>query len=492
MSFPRSPLSIAIIGGGFSGAATAYQLVTQANLPLQISIYEPRAALGAGLAYSTADPVHRINVPAHRMTLIPEDEAHFHRWLMEEYGLTQWRGPAGDDEALLPDGRCFPARRLFGAYVDAQLRGLTETGKISHLRSRVERLEAVGEQWRIHAQNDGSAETAHAEPRLADVVIIATSHPPPQPPSLLAKAFGSEPKFIANPWAEDALSAIGKRDRILIVGTGLTMADMVATLDRLGHEGPITAISRRGQRSRSHAETAVEPYGDFINPPAKSALQLLHNVRRAIQPDQPWQGLFDQLRTQGGPIWQALNLEERRRFIRHLRPFWDTHRFRIAPQVGALLDEKLKQGELQVKAASLQSAQMDGEAFSVNFRSRAGEYWQESFDAVIATTGPGHGEIIHSQKFLAHLAQHKALAVDPTGLGLAVDEQSHLLGPDGSYPNLYVVGPLARGTFGELMGLPEVSNHAQMLARHIQQHHVRRDRADDRPQRSAKFAPLDL
>jgi len=65
---------IAIIGGGVSGTAVAFHLMQYKPLqPGQLFIFEPRARLGAGLAYDTQDPAHRINVPAAKMSLLPDD-----------------------------------------------------------------------------------------------------------------------------------------------------------------------------------------------------------------------------------------------------------------------------------------------------------------------------------------------------------------------------------------------------------------------------------
>lgn len=450
--------SVAIIGGGFTGAAVAYHLARLADDPVRILVFEPREAIGLGVAYSAQDPVHRINVPATRMTLLPDDEDHFARWLAAHGGLDS------DPDATLPNGQSYPARRLFGRYVSEQLRPLLASGQVEHHRARIISVESLGSNWLLA--------TDSGESFVADIVVIASSHPPPVPPAILAEAFGGEPKFITDPWATAALAPIEKSDCILIVGTGLTMADTIATLDARGHRGHITAISRRGQRSHSQAPTHVEPYGDFVTPRSRTALDLLRRVRAAARAGGPWQGMFDRLRTQGSDIWKALPLVERRRLIRHLRPFWGTHRFRIAPQIGAILERRIAEGTLTVEAASIRQAEMQSGRFAVTLQGRAGRNRSgtprtQSFNAVIATTGPGHGSILNSQPFLSELFASGSLVPDPTGLGVAVSESSHLIGTQGPNPRAFVAGPLARGTVGELMGLPEVTNHAVSVAKTI-------------------------
>lgn len=450
--------TVAIIGGGFTGAAVAYHLARLACYPVRISVFEPRAEIGLGVAYSTQDPVHRINVPAARMTLLPDDEDHFARWLAAHGELD------GDPDATVADGQSYPARSLFGRYVAEHLQPLLASGRIDHHRARITSVAGEDSGWRL--------KTDAGQSFAADILVIATSHPPPVPPANLAQAFVGEPKFVTDPWGTEALAPIGQDDRILIVGTGLTMADTIASLDARGHRGQITAISRRGQRSHSHAPTHVEPFGDFVTRPSRSALDLLHRVRATARAGGPWQGLFDRLRMQGSDIWKALPMVERQRLIRHLRPFWDTHRFRIAPQIGAVLDRRIAEGTLTIEAASIRQAEMRSGRFAVTLQCRAGQSRSDtlrtqSFDAVIATTGPGHGSILNSQPFLAELLASGSLVPDPTGLGIAVDEASSLIGTRGPNPRAFVAGPLARGTFGELMGLPEVTNHALSVAKTI-------------------------
>jgi hydroxyacylglutathione hydrolase len=42
-----------------------------------VTIVEPRAALGRGLAYSTSFDEHLLNVPAGKMSALPAEPSHF-------------------------------------------------------------------------------------------------------------------------------------------------------------------------------------------------------------------------------------------------------------------------------------------------------------------------------------------------------------------------------------------------------------------------------
>jgi len=450
--------TIAIIGGGFTGAAIAWHLARLGVAPAsRIVVVEPRDTIGAGLAYSATDPAFRINVPAAKMSLDARDLGDFQAWLDATDAV------AGDPAATLADGRVFPRRSVFGAYVADRLAPALDSGLVEHVKAAatsVERDPSGG--YRIALGEKGQLQ--------ADLLILAITHPPPKPPAVLAKALDGHPRFVTDTTAAGALDSVRPRDRVLVVGTGLTGADIIASLDARGHAGPILAISRRGLRSRGHAPAAYPARGDFTSRPAPTARALLAAIRRELgvarEAGETWHSVFDALRSQGPAIWAALTVEERRRLVRHLRPFWDVHRFRIAPQVEAVLEQRLADGSLAIEAASLGAARVEGEDMVVTLMSRGGGGSSEQrFDAVLIATGPAHGRILESQPLLASVGALGLIRPDPVGLGIDTAPDASALTSSGeAVPDILIAGPLARGTFGELMGLPEVAAYAGVIA----------------------------
>ena len=461
MNVPR----VAIVGGGFAGAAFALHLI-RANgpTPLAIDIYEPRPLLGAGLAYSSADPEHRINVTAARMAVFAEDPTHFDRWFRET-------GEAAlDPEAMLEDGRAYPRRAAFGRYVDQLLRTVLAaypTIAFRHRRIEVAEVTRRGSGYRLRGADDTES--------TADCLILSTGHPAPCKLAGVSAEVAAHPRFIMDPWHADALRPIRVRDEALIVGTGLTMADVVASLRARGHVGPITAISRHGLTARPRTTLSVEAFGAFDRQPTRSVAQLLHRVRlagrQAALEGRPWECVIDALRQQATTVWQALSPESRRRFLRHLRPWWDAHRYQIAPQVARVLAETQRSGQLKVMQASVHSLRLfQGSLQAVlNLRGSPAEARTHGFfDAVVNCTGPGHGAAVHSNPALRSLSEQGLLRADGLGLGVEVDHLSRVIGREGKpTPNLFVAGPLARGHFGELMGLPQVSTQPERLAFYV-------------------------
>ncbi|TIR89097.1 FAD/NAD(P)-binding protein, partial [Mesorhizobium sp.] len=418
---PRPRSHVVVLGGGFTGAAVAWHLARRSARPL-ITILEPRPFLGGGLAYSSEELSHRINVPAARMSLAPDDPEHFLRWLGASGEVER------DPDAVWRNGDIYPRRRVFGRYVAEHLEPLVAAGVIDHVRER-----ATG----VTRAADGRGWTVQTRGRRlsADIVVLAMTHPLPDVPAALtpiADAAG----FIADPYAAGALAAIYRHASVLIVGSGLTSADTVAELDRRGHRGRILAVSRHGLRSRGHPDIRGAPFGDFASAPATTALGLLENIRSTLAMadaiDVNWQSVFDQLRLQGPLLWSALEPDDRTRLVRRLRAFWDVHRFRIAPQVEAVLDRRHAEGTFENIAARPMGSRREGDALAVSLR-RRGQRQAETgrFDVVINTTGPAHGRALQSNPALRSLADAGLIRADRHGLGIETGLDSHAIGPDG-------------------------------------------------------------
>ncbi|RXF72031.1 FAD/NAD(P)-binding protein [Hansschlegelia zhihuaiae] len=417
--------TVAIIGGGFSGAVLAHQLVRRAPGQFRIVIVEPRRNLGGGVAYSTADPAHRINVPSSRMSFIPSDPCHFDRWLKADGALKD------DPDALLPDGRAFPRRATFGRYSAETIEPYLLTGEIEH---RCRRAETVR-----RSETGYEVELSDGERIAADHVALAATHPSPSPPPAL-EGLAGDTRMIVDTQDSAALGRVAPDARVLIVGCGLTMADIVASLAARGHRGKITAVSRRVRRT----------------------------VRAAEQQGRPWQHVLDAARFQGAVIWAELPEAERRKVVRRLRAFWDVHRFRVAPQVEREIERLRADGALTVLKGEPVHAAARADALEVEIRLRGGQRVVAAYDAVTLATGPAHRKLPETSPLIGQLVRDGLVSTDRIGLGLATDETSVALGQDGRpSESFWIAGPLARAAFGELMGLPEVARHAELVAAHI-------------------------
>jgi uncharacterized NAD(P)/FAD-binding protein YdhS len=194
-------------------------------------------------------------------------------------------------------------------------------------------------------------------------------------------------------------------------------------------------------------------------------------VRNAAKEGKPWECVIDALRLQATAVWQGLSPASRLRFLRHLRAWWDVHRYQIAPQLDRVLVEYRRSGRLKIVKADIRAIETYQGSFHILLRLRGKQRHPETerfFDAVVNCTGPDHGTVVQSNPVLRAMAARGLLRADPQGLGIEVDQFARVVGSDGTPSrNLFVAGPLARGYFGELMGLPQVSQQPERLAAYI-------------------------
>jgi uncharacterized NAD(P)/FAD-binding protein YdhS len=445
---------VAIVGGGVSGGMLAIQLLRRATLPLDIVVIEPRAVVGRGVAYSTTNPAHLLNVRAGNMSAFEREPDHFLRWL-------DARVPAPADHWRADS---FAPRALFGRYVVDVLRKSRIAAP--EVRIRHARTQAVA-----IAERDRRMVVRLADGRnlLVDRVALCPGNFPPAPPRNLSPVMHAA-GFLHDPWDWPALGAIGTDDPVLLLGTGLTMVDVLLELDALGHRGPVLAISRHGLLPRAHAPSRPCPAIADAVTAARGAGTLLRIIRaaaaRAEATGDGWRGVIDGLRPHTQALWRQLEPAERQRFLRHLQPWWDVHRHRMAPQVAARIGQLERDGRLTVAAGRIATIADAAGALTGTWSPR-GTTARKPFRVcwVVNCTGPVCDYSRIRDPLIRHLLNLGRARPDSLHLGLDVAVDGSVIDHAGTPSDrLFALGPPTRGMFWEITAVPDIRKAAERLA----------------------------
>lgn len=449
---------VAIVGGGYAGAVFAIHLARKATRRVEIHIVEPRAVLGAGVAFATEDPVCRLNVPTRSMFIFRDYRAHFHDWVIGR-GLDR-----ADPQALAVDGNLYMRRAVFGDYMAELVAEVA--ARAARLVTLVhERASAIGIEKRpsgIAVQLDDGRSV------VADRVVLACSHGAPEPPWPGADALRDDSRILGDPWAGAALDRIPRDAPVLIAGTALTMADVYASLRARFHTGLVTAVSRRGLCSQVFAPFEEGRVILENRPIPSTASSMLAAVRGEIDRlgRLRWRDVIDACRWNAPRLWGCLPEAERRRLLRHVRPWWDTHRYRIAPQVGDVLEAGRSRGDIVIRAARIVSVTPSGSNLSVAVRPRGGDRVETiEVGAIVNCSGPSHRVTAGASPLYASMLGQGMVAPDPVGLGLRVDDACRTIDAQERVNGwLRAIGPLTRARFGEIVGAPEIGVQADRVA----------------------------
>lgn len=453
------PRSIGIIGGGFTGALLALHLLRRCDEQDRIFLIEKARRFGAGLAYSTGNAHHLLNVRAGNMSAFSAEPDHFVEWLR--------RQPEQSGEP--PGPASFAPRGLFGAYVQQNLAAALWRSQRGD-RLTIVNDEAVG----ISRELGGIAlHLAVGRKLVVDTAVLAVGNFPP------ARSSGA---VFGNPWDERALRSLDPAAPVLILGTGLTMVDTVISLLDQGHSGPIQAISRRGLMPRQHVGAIPDETGeirlpkpwDFDPAPSgRSLVALTQAVRRAIdraeRAGRGWRSVIDGLRPHTQRLWREMSLVERKRFLRHLRPWWDVHRHRAAPQVMARIAEARERGQFTIVAGKVIETEAGAAGVALRVKLRGSDAQAVYRGArLIDCSGLNSDCTKVDQPLLQQLLEAGLIRPDALRLGVDVTDDGALIDRDGRpAKDLYALGPITKGAFWEIVAVPDLRVACEAMAERL-------------------------
>jgi len=428
-SIRNSVPTVAVIGAGFSGLLTALHLLRAPSAP-RVMLLERGPVFGRGAAYSTDNPDHLLNVRVEHMSAFPDQPKHFVEWLAHK---ESWSAHSG-----------FVTRGCYGDYLQDMLRqAIAEAppGRLLLEADQVMRLVRLPGGWRLHTQMGREIE--------AQAIVLATGLLAPETAPGAEALLGS-PAYVADPWSGKPAAPAGAE--VLLLGTGLTMVDVALQLAAKGQR--LTALSRRGLVSKTHA---LNPAPAPAPPPLGSPRQLTRRLRGAAQ-GQDWRTAFDALRPHVQDIWAGWSLAERRQFLRHLRPWWDVRRHRLAPTVARRVATLQKHGDLTVRAGRVLAFTEGSGRVAVDWSPRGThEVRRLTVDLVVNCTGPAGDLTRTDDPLFINLAAQGRVRPDPCRLGIEVDSLARPVGRDGHVdPSFFAVGPLTRGAVWEMTSVPDI------------------------------------
>lgn len=430
-----------------------------------ILLLERQGEIGRGIAYGASYPGFLLNVPASRMSTWPDRPSDFLEW-------AQRRDSSVTGYQFLP-------RKWYGDYIEETLRA--EAGRRSPqqdfrtLKAEVRSIEREPSGlWRLGLPDGSSI--------LTKVVILAIGHREPADP-LQALWQGSRERWIADPWAPAALDPVGPQDPVVILGSGLTAVDATLALTREARVGRIHLVSRNGLLPRSHAPhpVTVEDLGELVSgwlmePQSLTAHRLLRDVRGRVEQvlsrGGDWRSVVDGLRPHTAAIWTALSDSQRVHFLRRLRPFWEVHRHRMAPEVARRFRSLMDADLVSLCPGKVVQVQGGASQVSVRVADRRQSRWTDlTAGWVLNCTGPLASNSADSNPAIASLLAQGWIVPDSLRLGIQTSAEGLAVTSAGAVlPDLVIVGTLRKPQSWESTAVPELRVQAADAARRALEH----------------------
>ena len=431
--------TIAIIGGGVSGTLTAFHLVRRAT-PARVILIDQRPDFGLGLAYSTPSLRHLLNVPAGKISALPDQPDHFLNWLRKHHD------PAATEKTFAP-------RAVFGRYIQSLLASTR----------MVEQEIATVLDVRLHGSGGVLTLDSGCELR-ADLIVLATGNFDPAPLPGITNAASDSGLYRHNAWAAETYDGLHSAAPVALIGTGLTGVDVVLRLRELGHRGRIIAVSRHGIFPSRHDDYTPLNSAAIPSDTPATCVAYLRALRAAIHGGAEWRAAVDSLRETTNELWLRLPIEEKKRFRRHLQRRWDVVRHRMAPPIADVIESELRNSTLEIREGHLKTVEASPAGAHITLGAHDGT---ESFyaDRVINCTGPSMNYRRVPSTLLQNLFKRGLVTAGPLGTGFHCSQNGAVIDAAGHASEIiFNIGPGRQGDLLESIAIPEIRQQAAELA----------------------------
>ena len=424
-----SLVKVAIIGRGFTGLMTAIALLKAFDRPFHLVLYDPYPKIDGGEGVGRpASPL--LNSRVRDLSVDPLMRDDFRRWL-ETDDAWRRREPsfAGDvDHAFVPG-------EVFSAYVyqrfSAALRERTDV----MVQVRAESVTAIGR----FPQGGLSVLSGDDQQTTFDAVFLATGY------GLRDGADTSS--------GQDAVADA------LVIGGGIHAVDRALRLLAVGEAVHVTLISASGFLPQPHTAAAVGSVSSdqpFPNTLRGAFRYLREAANRAAADGSGWQGIMNDFRQRARDLWQELSPEERRRFKRHVKPIYDSHRNRLPPAHYDRLHRAIASGAITVRKGRVERIATNGVLLSTGAGLQV-LATERTIDCRIRPTD------LDAPIFRALLSANLARR-DELDLGILVDRSGRALAEPDLFEGLFAMGPLGLGSLPDIDLVPQIVVQAHAAA----------------------------
>jgi uncharacterized NAD(P)/FAD-binding protein YdhS len=433
--------AIAIVGGGISGTLTVLNCIKQSKKPIYIIWFDQHNKFCKGFAYSTTEDVHLLNVRANNMSVFYDEPTHFTQWLSEHYAYYKTTD--------------FISRKIFGEYVNDVFENLKNANPLVTIIQVAEEVISIDKR-----SNGFELKTMHAY-QVQKLVLAFGNFLPAHPKSVSTDFILSE-NYYQNAFHPKLIKQSLSKNNITIIGSGLTMIDVVNSLYHHNYTGHIHIISPHGYIPQAHIENTLPAVFPFIEEnKIYNLLEILsvvnQQLKKAKKAATNSQSVIDAMRPYLQNIWLNFSLEEKKQFLRHLRHKWGVARHR-APKKSMVVFEELilrkKINLIKGRVFEINSSENDFDIFYSNLENSSQSF---KTNLIINCTGPESDYTKIKTPLIQNLLKNQIIAQDFLKYGINGQKDGQIS------QNVYTLGPPLKGILWESTAVPEIRAQAYNL-----------------------------